>query len=88
MFHSINRKEFTNGQCGKQSWLWFSDASPTRNSMCDKKHWGFRFLGPLFVLDNLFPGNMVNYLFLMLIYGLANRNGDREAGMPKHEFLE
>lgn len=43
VLHSINRKEFTNGWCGKQGWFWFSDVSLTRNSMCHKKHWGFRF---------------------------------------------
>lgn len=54
---------------------------PPRGILCatieKKKHWDFRFLGPLLVLDNLIPGSMINYLLLMFIHSLANRNGDK-----------
>lgn len=79
VLHSINRKEFTNGQCGNQGWFWFSSVSPTRNFMRHKKHWGFRFLGPLLILDSLILRHMINYLFLMFIHNLADRSDDRKS---------
>lgn len=79
VLHSINRKEFTNGQCGKQGWFSFSNVSPTRNFMCHKKHWGFRFLGPLLILDNSIPRSMINYLFFMFIHSLTDRSNDRKS---------
>lgn len=78
VFHSINRQEFTNGQCGKQDWFWFSDISPTRNSKCRKTRWGFRFLGPLLILGNVIPNSMINYCIFMVIHSLADKSNDRE----------